>query len=209
MNCGISCNAARLILVQIGRNNLLDSKLRASALEHTRECRECGIRLTNERMLSAGLGMLADEHSDLVPPPALQAALMAKYQQQFARRQKVRTLWRAVAAAAACLALVTLGPLVTRGKLQSIASETRTPELIALDADSTSADATTTDPFIAIPYAEPLAPYERAELQRVKLTRGTLLAMGLPTDVPDADEPMNAELMVGEDGIPRAVRILN
>jgi len=82
-------------------------------------------------------------------------------------------------------------------------------ELIAIDADSTYADATTTDPFITIPYAEPLAPYERAELQRVKLTRGTLLAMGLPTDVPDADEPMNAELMVGEDGIPRAVRILN
>lgn len=216
MNCdaGLNCKAAKLILVQIGRNNLLDAKLRASALEHARDCRECGVRLANERMLTAGLGLLADEHLEMVPPPALKAALMTKYKNQFVYRQRVRILWRAVAAAAACLALVTLVPLATRGKLQSSAFDNRALELIAIDADTAlqfgnGEDGNGTEPFIAIPYAEPLAPYERTELQRVKLTRGTLLAMGLATEVPDADEPMNAELIVGEDGIPRAVRILN
>lgn len=208
----MTCDAAGLLLVQIGRNQLMDSKLRALALGHARECRTCGLRLANERTLSAALGILADEHSQFAPPPSVEMALQAAYRQKFARRQKIRRMYSGAAVAAACLALVSIVQVTRHGAQGPMpaAMDAGASELAAIaEAADLSDGATGSDSFIPLPFAEPLAPYERAELQQVKLTRGTLTAMGLTQQTPDPDEPMNAEVVVGEDGVPRAVRIVN
>ena len=63
-------------------------------------------------------------------------------------------------------------------------------------------------PFIAIPYTEPIAPYERASVMRMDLPAAAVMAAGLPLETQDAGERVQADVLVGEDGRARAIRLL-
>jgi hypothetical protein len=62
------------------------------------------------------------------------------------------------------------------------------------------------DEFVAVPYAAPLAPGEYLEVIRTELTPAALARMGFVIQAASARE-MTMDLMVGEDGFPRAVRV--
>ncbi len=210
----MNCEAAGVLLVQIGRNALLDAKLRSLALDHARDCRTCGARLARERALTAGLTMIAAEDHTAAPSPAVFEALMSAHHDQFARKQRMRVLWSASTALAACLAIFSVIRTVDRSRVAAdpmVQLEARTPEMAALltNSDEGAAPAANSDEFVPIPYSEPLSPDERTELQSVRMTRAMLTALGLTSNNPDPDEPVNAEIVVGEDGVPRAVRVLN
>lgn len=74
------------------------------------------------------------------------------------------------------------------------------------------------DGFLAIPYAEPLAPSEQIDVYRVELPRATLAHYGLsslampallsPARAGNAEAPVPAEVAVGSDGVVRAIRFL-
>lgn len=208
----MNCEAAGVLLVQIGRNALLDAKLRAIALDHARECRNCGARLARERALTAGLAMIVAEDQTAEPSPMVLQSLLAAQKEMFARRQRIRVLWSASTALAACLAIFSIVRTVDRSRVPADPSlEAHTPEMAALLAsrEDATAAASGSDEFVAIPFSEPLSPDERTELQSVRMTRAMLTALGLASNAPDPDEPVNAEIVVGEDGVPRAVRVLN
>ena len=61
-------------------------------------------------------------------------------------------------------------------------------------------------PFVAIPYAAPLAPYERASIVRMELPVSALIAAGFEVRVPDATLSLEADVLVGQDGRPYAIR---
>jgi len=63
-------------------------------------------------------------------------------------------------------------------------------------------------PFIVIPYTEPLAPYERASIMRMDLPITAVMAAGLPIGAQDPAERVRADVVVGEDGRARAIRLL-
>jgi hypothetical protein len=44
---------------------------------------------------------------------------------------------------------------------------------------------------------------------RVEISRSTLLTMGLPVNIDRGEGPIKADIIIGEDGVARAVRILN
>lgn len=208
----MKCNAVRVLIEEIGRNQTLDSKLRSIAVAHARECRACGLQLTNERMLSAGLGMLSDEHAGQKPSRFVEAALMQAHQQRFQHKRRVFALRSFGAGLAACLGLFLL---VRVGQLPSsrqshvwAASEEISDARLA--AFEVAAGENNAGKFVRIPFGETLGADERAEVQRVNTTRGALVAMGVPGAVAaDPEEPVNAEIVVGEDGVARAVRILD
>jgi hypothetical protein len=62
-------------------------------------------------------------------------------------------------------------------------------------------------PFIQLDDApgEPAA----QQLVRVKLPRSALPSFGLPTNVERMHEPVDAEVLVGGDGLPRAIRFIH
>jgi len=62
--------------------------------------------------------------------------------------------------------------------------------------------------FIPLSYGGVQKPMESGEVIRMEMPRSSLIAFGLPVNVEHADAPVKAELLLGEDGIARAIRFL-
>jgi hypothetical protein len=65
-----------------------------------------------------------------------------------------------------------------------------------------------TSDFFPLTYEEEPAPMESGQLIRVQMPRSALVSFGLPVNVERADEPVKADLLVGEDGLARAIRFV-
>jgi hypothetical protein len=48
-----------------------------------------------------------------------------------------------------------------------------------------------------------------AQMLRIKLPRSAMLSYGLPVDPDRVDEPISADLVVGNDGMARAIRFVH
>jgi hypothetical protein len=64
-------------------------------------------------------------------------------------------------------------------------------------------------PFVPIPYVLPPAPYERVQVVRMKLPVSELVAAGFRMQNADLGAQAEADVMVGQDGSPRAVRLIS
>ena len=62
--------------------------------------------------------------------------------------------------------------------------------------------------FVPLSYSGVQKPMERGEVIRLQMSRSALIAFGLPVDVEHADETVKAELLLGEDGMARAIRFV-
>lgn len=62
--------------------------------------------------------------------------------------------------------------------------------------------------FYPIPYAAPLQPYESRRIVRVSVPPPALAALGLPMSLEPALHPVDADVLVGEDNLARAVRFV-
>jgi hypothetical protein len=67
-----------------------------------------------------------------------------------------------------------------------------------------------TKDFVPLPDADQIGPDDLGVVVRVQLTRSSLAELGYPVvDTPDPDEDLiSADVLVGEDGWPRAVRLV-
>jgi hypothetical protein len=63
-------------------------------------------------------------------------------------------------------------------------------------------------PFVQLPYADTIAPLESTAIVRLVLPRSALASLGLPVSEDVAGERISAELLLGEDGSPRAIRVV-
>ena len=62
--------------------------------------------------------------------------------------------------------------------------------------------------FFPLAYGGDQKPMESGEVIRVQMPRSALIAFGLPVNVERADVPVKADLLVGEDGLARAIRFV-
>jgi hypothetical protein len=62
--------------------------------------------------------------------------------------------------------------------------------------------------FFEIPYAEPLRPEERADVFRIQMPRAGMAAFGLPVSGGRLDVRITADVLMGEDGVARAIRFI-
>jgi hypothetical protein len=67
----------------------------------------------------------------------------------------------------------------------------------------------TDPPFLPIPYTQPLQPGERAEVVRMDMPVAALIAAGFPVATSDAGAEASADVIIGEDGRARAVRLIS
>ena len=79
------------------------------------------------------------------------------------------------------------------------------------DVHKTSSDLemeeVTTD-FLPLVDGSNLDPLESGQVVRVKLPRSALMSFGLPMNMERAHEPVKADVLLGEDGVARAVRFV-
>lgn len=62
--------------------------------------------------------------------------------------------------------------------------------------------------FFTLDFGADQTPMESGEVIRVQMPRSALVRFGLPVNVEHADVPVKADLLVGEDGLARAIRIV-
>jgi len=65
-----------------------------------------------------------------------------------------------------------------------------------------------TEEFFAIPFAPPMTVQDRGEVIRVRLPRQSIRSLGIPINADRMSERIPADVLVGEDGIPRGIRLV-
>lgn len=83
----------------------------------------------------------------------------------------------------------------------------RPPAARAQDQRATIEAEALTD-FYAIPYVEPAFPGETMRIVRTRVPRSSLAAFGFPVDGERAFDPIQADVLVGEDNVARAIRFV-
>jgi len=161
--------------------------------EHLAGCPACSERLEDERRLTSELCVAREAAAARRLPAARHARVMREFQTM--HRSSVRP-WLKMALAAAALLLLAFG------LLQTIRPQKRVAEAGG-DLESLTADSG----FVAIPYAPPLASGELLSVVRTELQPTALARMGIYVDAGYASS-IPADVVAGEDGLPRAVRVV-
>jgi len=211
----MSCSERIKDLVELARNTAEpDRELRA----HLAVCAGCRERWEAERQLTAQLGIIRTRTAAL------------RSSESFTRKERRESLLRdfsrihrhkafpsipvqpwawALAAAAALLLAIFLGHAAGKRAHPVVRAE-RTAvyevSLSNLSNLSNDASALSSDDFIAVPYTPPLAQGEMVRVVHADLNPEALASMGVEVDPSWAGE-LPADVVVGEDGLPRAVRI--
>jgi hypothetical protein len=166
---------------------------------HLAECPHCTERWEAERELSQGLRGVRSAAVGLRSAPDARARLMAEFDAQRRRSRLHRGfVW--------AMASITILLLVGAVKQARWPGRGLAPRTVQLEADRAGEELMADSGFMPVPYAVPLAPGEYVEVVERDLTPAALARMGFVIHTASNSE-VTAELMVGEDGLPRAVRV--
>jgi hypothetical protein len=228
---GMNCREFERPLMDCARNRPMDAAVRAALTAHLEICRQCSRALERQIRLSAAMGALAERTADVSAPPSIEQAILAELDTVNAHARR-RWIYAGVGAAlAASLAMAWwLGSAPASKKME--AHVTPAPPAAVLQASApepmeiTPAAAPVKRgvkraakrgvkpapkpeaPFIAIPYTLPLDPRERVDVVRMDMPVAALIAAGLPVGSADPASHVRTDVLVGQDGRARAVRLV-
>jgi hypothetical protein len=233
----MNCTEFENVVVDIARGELMEAAARRDGLAHATGCERCGRRLANEQALSGLLAVAAAEDAGRTAPPAVEQALLSAFREREFAGHPGRRAWWLGAAVAAVAALLVVSVTVRKPREPQIVKvptalpapateptkviapvyrETRKPPVRTLRAaqrrpampktQSAQEDREVVTEFIPVVY-DP-EPVEHGRLVRVRLPRSALAAFGLPMNEQRAEETIQADVVLGEDGLARAVRFV-
>ena len=150
--------------------------------------------ISNERELLEGLRAIAAD-GPRQAPAHVEERLVAEFHRRAARR-RMRVWFSAASAGAIAAAMVVL--------LWVQAAPTRVLP-VAQDQSMLSEE---TSGFYPLPEADALPPVENALVVRVQLPMSSLRLIGLTINEDRAGEPIEADVLLGQDGLARGVRLV-
>jgi len=162
---------------------------------HLAGCEECRRFFDEQAALGAALARLAQENAAAPLPAGVEARVLAAWPAQPA----AWPLWRPIAAAALAASLAA-AVFLARGP----ASGPPARAALAPSVEIPSVEI----PFVEIPFVAPLAPYERAEVERMDVPVAALVAAGFEVHVVDTAGTVKADVLVGQDGRAHAIRLI-
>ena len=184
--------------------------------EHVRECPACAALLNRQRTLASGLRTLAGDWRSVEAPVRVESRLRAAFlgQAGLAVSHPATRWWVPVATwAMATAAVVVLAMFLARDRQPVAPAHRTTSNRVQLAAADPPADLETLgDPsdaegdFIPLPNAARIEPNEDLNLVRVEVPRSAMIALGYAVSEDRASEPVEAEVVLGADGLARAVR---
>jgi len=204
----------------------IDAQLEIAAREHLRECPHCAALHENWLSLREDLRALAAETAEAEATPRIEMRL----RQEFRTKHKtVRTHraalvlgWGLAAAAALVLGIGWADWYFHKGP--NVANQTQTnpaPNPAAVhnaspvpqanaparsESDDVIVASNNYGEFTPLPDSIPTAP-EDATVVRVQMQRGALSALGLTVNEEHAADLIQVDLLVGDDGVPQAIRL--
>lgn len=149
----------------------------------------------SQRELDAGLKAMRAAAAGRRSSAASREALMHEFDARKVRIMTPRWYWGLAAAAALVFGIV-LGP-----EAMTRLHQTSVVNMVADDAGDGDSDG-----FIAVPFAAPLADGEMMRIVHTELNPAALASLGVSVD-PAWTTQLPADLLLGEDGMPRAVRV--
>ena len=184
----------------------------AAGLAHVRECAACAALQAREQRVAAGLKALAVQWRRTEAPARVERRLVAAFRMEMGVAPEPRRgAWFPVLTWAALAATVVLAVFLTHGRQpQQTNRQTRSGvEVAAADVPYTI-DVTPglgESGFIPLPNALQIDPADEMDVVRMEVPRSTLLAMGLPMGEEGGN--VQADVLLGGDGVARAVRVLD
>jgi hypothetical protein len=214
------------------RMELLDLDLREAAIEHAAYCSNCAERVAGAGLLAEVTEAAASNAREQGAPPNVEATLLSAFRSQRRRTVAWRTFeWAAAGTAAAMLAVV-LWTSSSPSKNQpspaprkDVSSQSKKP-LDASEHQSSQPDETaqraqaevsnpvgggtySVSDFVPVPFADRIGPGDPGMVVRVQLTRSSLAELGYPVDEVYSSDWIRADVLVGQDGWPRGVRVVH
>ncbi|MGH9722015.1 MAG: hypothetical protein ACRD8O_17545 [Bryobacteraceae bacterium] len=180
---------------------------------------------SEERKLRAGLNALANDRSEAAPV-RIETALLAEF-----RRRRSKRAWRKAAAwgsIAAALVVIAVGrarreepvrPSVPAVKPIELTQPPAVPLAVAAAASKPAPTRRPRRPapparlevatgFFPVAGGDLLSPFDRGQMVRVRLPRSALGVFGLPFNEDRASGTVKADVLLGEDGMARAIRFV-
>jgi hypothetical protein len=143
----------------------------------------------NEEILRRGLKALAASETS-APPPGLEAALLTQLKlKQLKPKQLKKKPGRVISWPLA------LEALAAAAVIAIAISGSRAPEPVDTG-------------FVPVPFVEPIGPTETAQVVRVRMPVGALAKWGIPVRAVNLNQSIDADVVLGEDGLARAVRFV-
>jgi len=224
---GMSCREFERPLMDCARGRPMDAAARTALTAHLEICAQCSQVLERQLQLSAAMGALAEKTANVSAPALVERAILAELNAVHARGRR-RWIYAGVGAALAASLAIALwlgnapGPKkmeahVTPARPTTVAEASapapmetlpaaapvkRSPKRRVKPAPKPEA------PFIAIPYTPPLDPRERLDVVRMDMPVAALIAAGVPVGMADPASHVRTDVLVGEDGRARAVRLV-
>jgi hypothetical protein len=169
------------------------------------------------------LQLLADHDREREAPPRVEARLIAQFRARKVRRKMVRlTLGTTVAAAAVVAALwltprlaPTVMPEIRVAPPASPAIEARRSLPPSVPRNRLLQDRPPSErpprEFVTefFPLMDPAPPFERGQILRVDVPASAMRAVGLPVREERLADRVQADVLVGEEGMPRAIRFVS
>ncbi|HTB19474.1 MAG TPA: hypothetical protein VK708_15240 [Bryobacteraceae bacterium] len=154
----------------------------------------------NDRELLEGLQALAG-----VGPREAPAHIEDRLRARFRKEKRRRNLfnWAPPLIAAACMA----GIALLLGMRSEAPQPVAVPSAVVARVTAPAVDEDSDESFYPLPEAEALPAMENAMVVRVQLPVSSLQLMGVPVSEERADASVQADLLLGQDGLARAVRL--
>ena len=205
----MKCGEFEDSILALVRDPDLDERIRIPALVHAEDCAQCAARLADQQALSAWLKLAASDNRQA--PAHTESALLAAYRRL--HPPVVRHIlpqpamgsirYRAIAASLLVAFLGFAAMLLLRIREPETAASVIPPP-----QQSPRAVEIATDFFPLMPGAG-LNTLESGQIVRVRLPRNAMNSYGLPVHRDRMDEPVTAQVLIGQDGLARAIRFLN
>ena len=201
---------------------MLSAAEAVSARFHAETCETCAARLNEARAVAGGLRMAAEDSANAEARPYVEMAVLdafREHQRTRARRESSRSRWPLgwmewVAMSAAAAVLLAAGgwkfthrhaATVNPADLTATASNANAGAEPATDSQDSAAQ---DSDFVPLPYGEDFSADDPGVVVRVSMTRDALESLGYPVNEMRGQDMVQADLVVGEDGWPRAVRLV-
>jgi hypothetical protein len=200
----MNCRRFNKIVMDLVRHGFSSTQESQLAKEHAASCSKCANKLKQQQALQLLLKTAAGSPDKQVGilPDELREAFNTHHQDNKPAFSMESKLW---AIAAVLLILGMAGALSFRlNQLGIQSSSSFAKSTTANERNTTSQIATE---FFPLMQGEPSL--ETMQLIRVRLPRSTLLHVGLPMNESREEEPILADVLVSEEGLPYAIRFIN
>jgi hypothetical protein len=182
--------------------------LPADAAGHMRACTACRRAAEPWLHLQEGLRALASEWGSIEAPPRVKSALLAEFHSHRGITRHGNSWTGVFALAAAAAVILALGAVLLQSSHIAPRSHSVSGTELAI-AQPAETDADPQSGFIPLPNTGQIDANEETDVVRVELPRSVMFELGYSVSADRAEETVQADVMLGSDGVARAVRFLD